>query len=169
MNTIKLLAVTAGGLGLMRPASGTWGSTLPVIVTFVLLLASANIWIINGALIVLCLIACIACIIWGRWAEQRFNQKDPGAVVADEVAGQSLCLLVLPYYQLDWTVTIIMLIAAFFLFRIFDILKLPPANQLQRLPGGWGILVDDLVAGVQAWIPMLIVFWLIATKTPLAG
>ncbi|MDG2055469.1 MAG: phosphatidylglycerophosphatase A [Phycisphaerales bacterium] len=169
MNTIKLLAVTAGGLGLMRPASGTWGSTLPVIVAFVLLLANANVWIVNGALIVLCLIACIACIIWGRWAEQRFNQKDPGAVVADEVAGQSLCLLALPYYQFDWTVTIIMLAAAFFLFRIFDILKLPPANQLQRLPEGWGILVDDLVAGVQAWIPMLIVFWLIATKTPLAG
>ena len=135
----------------------------------VLLLVDANAWVINIALIILGLAACFACVIWGQWAEERFNQKDPGAVVADEVAGQSLCLLLLPYHQVDWTITIIMLIAAFFLFRVFDILKLPPANQMQKLVGGWGILVDDLVAGLQAWIPLLIVFWIIATKVPLAG
>lgn len=169
MNAIKLMAVTAGGLGLLRPAPGTWGSTPPVILVLVLLLLDTEAWIINVALIILGLIACVACVIWGQWAEQRFNQKDPSPMVADEVAGQSLCLILLPYHQVNWTITIIMLIAAFLAFRILDILKLPPAYQVQRLSGGWGILVDDLVAGLQAWIPLLIIFWLIASQMPLAG
>jgi phosphatidylglycerophosphatase A len=92
------------------------------------------------------------------------GKKDPGQVVADEIAGQALTLLALPWAIADgWAgsptlpegvtpmvFNIGLAVVGFLLFRIFDILKPPPANGLQRLGGGMGILVDDLIAGVMA-------------------
>jgi phosphatidylglycerophosphatase A len=63
--------------------------------------------------------------------------------VVDEVAGMTLAVLTLP-------LTAVALAVAFVLFRIFDILKPFPANAAQRLPGGFGVMVDDLVAGAYA-------------------
>ncbi len=81
-------------------------------------------------------------------------------MVLDEVAGQWLSLLFVPVgggWRAVWVT-----VAAFVLFRAFDILKPPPARQLERLPAGWGILADDLAAGVMANVVLqaaLYFFW----------
>jgi phosphatidylglycerophosphatase A len=73
------------------------------------------------------------------------GKKDPSHVVIDEVAGQLVALLACP---VRWQG----LLAGFILFRVFDILKPPPIRSLEKLPEGTGIVVDDLGAGVYAWI-----------------
>lgn len=107
-------------------------------------------------LILLGLWGCIACIRFGDAAEVEFGKKDPGRVVADEVAGMSFMLLWLPTIQLPGQASALSLPAsiaiAFLLFRALDIAKLPPARSMQAIRGGWGILIDDLIAAAQGWI-----------------
>jgi phosphatidylglycerophosphatase A len=83
----------------------------------------------------------------GVWAADRaaraLRLKDPGPVVIDEAAGLLVTLAGVP-------VTWLSAVLAFFLFRAMDILKPPPARQAEALPGGWGIMIDDLFAGVYA-------------------
>jgi phosphatidylglycerophosphatase A len=74
---------------------------------------------------------------------RRMGVEDPGRVVADEVAGMWVSLLGLP-------LTGVTAAAAFVLFRIFDVFKPYPARDLERLPGGWGIMCDDVMAGIYA-------------------
>jgi phosphatidylglycerophosphatase A len=76
-------------------------------------------------------------------AAEALGKKDPGAVVIDEFAGQFLALLWIPRGWAWW-------LAAFALFRLFDITKPPPARQWDRRPGALGIMADDLVAGLYA-------------------
>jgi phosphatidylglycerophosphatase A len=82
----------------------------------------------------------------GVWAagiaESYFGRVDPGQVVMDEVVGQMLTFLLLPHATWKW------LLGGFLLFRAFDIVKPFPARQAERFPRGWGIMVDDVVAGV---------------------
>ena len=151
------LLVSAGGLGHMRPAPGTWGSLPPVVLAGFLLMFEASPAIYLASLLACLLVSSAICQALGPWAEKQFGSKDPSPVVQDEVAGQSIALLFAPMamlgepLSLDWFLrTGLYLGACFVLFRIFDIIKPPPANQLQKLPAGWGILVDDLVAGVMA-------------------
>lgn len=83
-----------------------------------------------------------ACGVWASGRAERFYRAtDPGAVVIDEVAGQIVVFLARP--MAGWTV----LLAGFILFRIFDVIKPFPAGRAERLPGGWGIMTDDVVAG----------------------
>lgn len=148
--------VTAGGLGLMPIAPGTWGSLPPVALAFGMAALAVPVWMMDVSLILLAVAFSIACVRFGEYAEQRFGRKDPSQVVADEVAGQSLALLMLPWRQpttsADWMWNIGLAMMAFAFFRIFDVTKVPPASQAQRLRGGWGILVDDLIAGIYALI-----------------
>lgn len=133
---IKLLA-TGLGLGLIPKAPGTFGTLLGVVLA---VLFPDNIWL-----------AASSCVI-GIWianeAEKIFNQHDCPKIVIDEVAG----FLVASYgwhgYQL---------IYAFVLFRLFDILKPFPVRQLQKLPGGLGVMVDDIVAGFMANLVLYVV------------
>jgi phosphatidylglycerophosphatase A len=81
-------------------------------------------------------------------AVRALGRKDPGAIVIDEVAGMALSVLLLPR-------TAGVLLAAFVLFRVFDVVKPYPANALQRLRGGAGVMLDDLVAGVYALVALL--------------
>lgn len=161
----RLLLITMFGLGHMRPFSGTWGSLPPVIVAAVIL-ALAHLtghapttqwawtplwWVYHAAIGFMFLLGVAGCIFQGDAAEAWFGEKDPGEAVADETAGQSLSLLFLPGAALASPGhAAIALTSAFVLFRICDIVKPPPANGLQRIPGGWGILLDDLVAGLYA-------------------
>ncbi len=77
--------------------------------------------------------------------------KDPQLVVIDEVAGQWVALLFSP---VSWKT----LLAGFILFRGFDILKPPPARQLERIPEGAGIVLDDIAAGIYALLIMQLLF-----------
>jgi len=76
-------------------------------------------------------------------AARESGRHDPGFVVIDEVAGQWIALLFSPP---GWRHALI----ALALFRVFDIVKPPPARQLERLPAGWGIVFDDVAAGLYA-------------------
>ena len=81
---------------------------------------------------------------------------DPSIVVIDEIVGVWITLLHLPKASL-------IVVAAFFAFRFFDIIKPPPARQLERVPKGWGIMLDDVIAGVYANIAIQLIY--LAAKT----
>lgn len=152
---MRRLLLTSFGLGNLKPAPGTWGSLPPVILAFALvcIIDESMRWQIDVILLLVALLFSIACVKFGNYAEEEFKTKDPSQVVADEVAGQSIPLLFLPWYlPTDYMNNALLVAIAFVSFRFFDILKPPPANGLQKLPAGWGILVDDLVAGVYALI-----------------
>lgn len=132
------------GAGLGRPGPGTWGSVAA------LLLWGAFAWRFhptpNGLLLVV-FIGIVLSIAGGvpaaSIAARESGRHDPGFVVIDEVAGQWIALIGSPA---DFRHGIIALI----LFRLFDITKPFPARQLERLPEGWGIVFDDVAAGLYA-------------------
>jgi phosphatidylglycerophosphatase A len=138
---VALLIATVGGVGHAPFAPGTVASAITA-------LALGVVGPSRPALIV----ALLAVIVVGTWAAQQAERtlggKDPGAIVIDEVAGMGLSVLALP-------LTPVVLGAAFVLFRVFDIVKPYPANTLQRLPGGVGVMIDDLVAGLYALLLLL--------------
>jgi len=146
--------VTVFGLGRLTPAPGTWGSLPPPLLVLALLWSGAALWVVNVTVILLGAAFGIACARFGHLAEQRYGAKDPRQVVADETAGQCVALLFLPWRNVAeagaWTWNLGLAAVAFGAFRLFDILKPPPINGLQRIGGGRGILVDDLVAGLYA-------------------
>lgn len=152
---IRKAAITFFGLGYMRPASGTWGSfgALLVAAGVHALLPDAAGWPWRqGALAVLLLAACVLSVVWGEWAIAYYGScgrkpGDPGHFVLDEAAGQWLSLLMLPMPAALPTIAGVYAMQ-FVLFRVFDVIKPPPARQFERLPAGWGILVDDLASAV---------------------
>lgn len=151
-------AITTFGLGYRRPASGTWGSLPPVVLAGVLWLVGMvpgghEPWgtvvyhVLLGAMLVY---FCWVCVVDGGEAELRFGH-DPHEVVADETAGQCIPLLGLPAVAFaTWWQAGLTLAGAFVLFRLLDIIKPWPAGGFQRIQGGWGILLDDLMAAVYA-------------------
>ena len=138
------LLTTCFGLGKLPIAPGTWGSLPPVVVytVFGFLYPVANVY------------AMVFFIIAGSWACVRYapaviastGKKDPGLIVADEVAGQAITMLIIASLKPDN----IYLAAGlgFVLFRLFDILKPWPCKRLEKLPAGVGVLADDLMAGI---------------------
>jgi phosphatidylglycerophosphatase A len=154
----KLL--TTFGLGHRRPASGTWGSIPPILVVALLLalgLGPADApWVYYPVLGLIILIFAGACVVWGDDAEARWGY-DPSEVVADETAGQAVCLLGFPLAGADDPrVAIFLLLTAFLGFRLFDIAKVQPAGSLQKVPSGWGVVLDDLAAGLYAAIVLVV-------------
>ena len=147
MSRIRWTIVTCGGLGLGTVAPGTWGSAGAAVVAGIvyLLSAPATFDLVIAALALLATVGGIAC---GPWAVERFGAKDPKPFVVDEAAGQWVALIALPAVATGPMVAVLGM--QFVLFRVFDILKPPPARQLERLPHGWGIVFDDLAAGVYA-------------------
>lgn len=147
--------ITVFGLGHMRPAPGTWGSLPPVFVAAALLvlgLGQATHPVLYSGILGGVLFAfSLACIVQGDRAEAVFGKKDPSEAVADETAGQALALIWLPRVAGDSPMAAAFTLGlSFFAFRLFDIVKPWPARGLQRIPGGWGILIDDLFAGLYA-------------------
>jgi phosphatidylglycerophosphatase A len=153
--------ITVFGLGYRWPASGTWGSLPPVVVAGLFYLA-AWVWRDDAAIVgwlsvvyrlvlVAILVAfSLACLMQGDGAEAKFLKKDPSQAVADETAGQCLPLLFLPVSYGSPGKALAVLLTAFVSFRLMDIIKPWPARGLQRVPSGWGILIDDLFAGAYA-------------------
>lgn len=162
----RALLLTVFGLGLLRPAPGTWGSLPPVALALALVwIVWPERWIVDVSLVLLGLVFAIVCVRFGTEAEKHFGCKDPREVVADEVAGCALPLLLLPWRApvdgAAWAWNVGLAATGFIWFRIFDISKLPPVRRSERLGGGWGILVDDLIAGVYALIAtQIVVRWL---------
>ena len=162
-----IFVATAGGLGRLPKAPGTWGSLLGVA------FAAVNFWQAgwkfplapppaNGSWRDLPphanyffwqLLVAVVVSLAGVWAAQRaaeyWGEKDPQKIVIDEVSGQSIAYLglltagpVAGYWKY--------LLLGFILFRVFDIWKPFPVRQAESLPGGWGIMADDWLAGIYA-------------------
>jgi phosphatidylglycerophosphatase A len=143
------------GAGLGKPGPGTWGSVAA------LLLWAAFAWGLHPSPITLLLVLLGGIVISvavgvpaATIAARESGRHDPGFVVIDEVAGQWIALLGCPA---DWRHALMALI----LFRLFDITKPFPARQLERLPAGWGIVFDDVAAGLYAWgVAALLRLWI---------
>ncbi|MGE4293137.1 MAG: phosphatidylglycerophosphatase A [Desulfovibrio sp.] len=152
-HSLAVSLATLGPVGRIPFAPGTWGSAAAVLLA-PFCFVSLPLW---GRLLLL-----LAVLLVGTWAagraEQALSRKDPGCVVIDEVLGQWTALLpaTLPsiiHFPRLWEYAL-----AFVLFRFFDILKPFPIRQVERtLPGGFGIMADDLVAGLFAALGL----WLI--------
>jgi phosphatidylglycerophosphatase A len=151
------LALSTFGLGFLRPAPGTWGSLPPAAIVFALLLLGADWYSLNFVVLGVLILSSAACIGFGRYAEKRFGLKDAPEVVADETAGVCLPLLLWPELPVGTAEAAAYCAGAFVLFRISDIFKLWPAGRLEKLPHGWGVLMDDLMAGVYAMIAMQLI------------
>ena len=168
MKTDSLNLVTVFGLGHMRPFPGTWGSLPTVVLAGLLIFAGLgpipHPILYNGVLLAVLVFFTLACAVLGDAAEARFLRKDPSQVVADETAGQALPLLFLPAATLTTPGhTVLMLLGAFVAFRLLDILKPWPAHQIQAVPGGWGVVLDDLVSGFYALILVQVLGRLVLT------
>jgi phosphatidylglycerophosphatase A len=138
------LVATFFGAGCGKPGPGTWGSVAAVLVwaAFGWLAhpSSTAMLIALGVGIAFTLLAGIPA---ATIAEREAGAGDPGFVVIDEVAGQWIALLFCPF---DWKHGLLALL----LFRLFDITKPFPVRRLERLPAGWGIVFDDVAAGLYA-------------------
>ena len=135
MTAAKLVA-SAGGIGFLPKAPGTWGSAAAALAGAALLATGGT-----PALALATLLAIAA----GLWAIPRAGgDADPGWVVIDEVAGMGFAMLPLA------TVSLPGVLAAFALFRLFDITKPGPIARLDRIPGRIGVMSDDIAAGLAA-------------------
>jgi phosphatidylglycerophosphatase A len=136
-------------VGFIPLVPGTFGSLAAFAIYFPL--RYSNDWRIYGA----CVIFVVAI---GIWASHRAQQDskiiDPSFVVIDEVAGQLITLFLIPF---SWYAVV----SGFLLFRILDILKPPPARKAEDLPGGWGIMMDDVIAGIYGNITLSIAIFVI--------
>lgn len=138
MQAIVRFLATGAYTGFAPFAPGTFG-TLPAVALAPLVAGAADFGVVPYLLL---LVAIIAVAIWAadRFAAET-GLKDPGSVVIDEIAGYLVTVAFLP-------VTPLTLIAGFFVFRFFDIVKPPPARRFEMLPGGVGIVMDDVMAGI---------------------
>jgi phosphatidylglycerophosphatase A len=145
---MRRLIVTFFGSGYLPLAPGTWGSAAAAACFLAVYAVSPHPICWNGTIVIGVVVASLASVALGGWAIRHFGKNDPGPFVLDEVAGQWLAMLALPL--LDMRTALVAVAVQFLAFRIMDIIKPPPARQLERLPRGWGILFDDLAAGLYA-------------------
>ncbi|MGB6112431.1 MAG: phosphatidylglycerophosphatase A [Acidobacteriaceae bacterium] len=141
---------TCFGVGFLRPAPGTWGSVAGLLFW----LAAAH-WLHPSPVHLAqgTAVAAILVLLTGIPASAIVSREaataDPSFVVADEVVGQWIALIAAGTRPWEW-------LLAFLLFRAFDILKPPPARQFDRMHSGFGIMMDDVAAGIYA----MAVVWL---------
>ena len=144
--------LSAFGMGFMPFAPGTWGSLWTALIAFAVAL------ILKSTLVVAITLAIL--FVYGFWATVYFGDKgienygdDPGMIVSDEVCGQAISLFwLLPYNLMTDSQIIYYFASGFVLFRIFDIIKFWPASYFDRQKTKWGVLFDDIVAGIYACV-----------------
>lgn len=146
MNTLKLFLVSSGFLGCSPVAPGTVGTLGGVLIAWALagtspfllwaLLAAAIVYLVGRSL--------------GPWAEAYAGEKDPGIFVLDEVVGY---LITVAWIEGP---SLLALVVAFFVFRFFDVLKPRLARRAEHIPGGDGILLDDVIAGVYGLVLVML-------------
>jgi phosphatidylglycerophosphatase A len=148
LQRLALLVATVMGVGYAPFAPGTFGTAAGLLLWAVLPTAPAV-----QALAILALFAA------GSWsgsvAERHFGRTDPGQVVVDEVMGMLITLFMIP---VGWWGAV----AGFLIFRVADVLKPFPANRLERLPGGVGVMADDAMAAVYANVALRVALMFVA-------
>ncbi|MBI3602525.1 MAG: phosphatidylglycerophosphatase A [Candidatus Omnitrophica bacterium] len=143
MRPLATILATFFGVGFFPLAPGSAATGAGIVLAFALQGSLVFYAAVTAALLVLG-IPMATCV------EEALHQKDPGIVVIDEVVGVLIALWGLP---LSWPVVII----GFFLFRAFDMFKIYPINRLEALPGGLGIMLDDVMAGLYTNIILQVV------------
>jgi len=141
-----MLAATFFGVGRLRPGPGTWGSSAAVVL-WAALAYGLQPTLRTPICIVLALLFTLIGIPAATRVARASGVKDPQFIVIDEVAGQLIALIAVP---LAWKT----FLAGFILFRAFDIIKPPPVRQIEKLPEGAGIVLDDVAAGIYAFVGM---------------
>jgi len=143
VKSLSLAVATAFGVGYVPFAPGTFGSLAGLAVFAAVRAGSEAVGLPAlelGAIVVVYLL--------GAWsstaAEAHFGHIDPGPIVIDEVLGM---LVTLAYVPVSLTGALV----GFVIFRIFDVIKPPPCNRLEALPGGWGVMSDDLMAALYSY------------------
>jgi len=143
--------VTGVGVGYLPIAPGTWGSLAALLLVFTVhWLFPLHETVVLGSLVAL---LTFPAVVFSTRFSRSEGDPDPSKIVIDEILGQMLCLLFVP-------VSAVSLGAGFFLFRFFDIWKPFPVRNSEKLPGGMGIVCDDLVAGVYAGLCLKVLIWL---------
>jgi phosphatidylglycerophosphatase A len=155
MNLISKILSTAFGIGYSPIASGTAGSLVTLLVYW-FLPVSHNLYFLFLIIIIFFVGVITASVTEKELIKKVGSEKgqDPSIVVIDEVIGMLIAIYAIPK-------TLPFLIAAFILFRVFDILKPFPINASQKIPRGWGIMIDDVIAGIYAniLIQLFILIW----------
>lgn len=142
---LALNLATLGPVGRNLPAPGTWGSAVGLLYA-----AAALRWLPDWGIIALVLAGLgLAVGLCGR-AEEILGRTDPGEVILDEFAVMPLCFLGLGPLGMQPAPAWAVLLAGFALFRLFDIAKPLGIGRLQDLPGGWGVVADDVAAALVA-------------------
>ncbi|MGI8554761.1 MAG: phosphatidylglycerophosphatase A family protein [Pyrinomonadaceae bacterium] len=162
------LAIATFGVGYIPLAPGTWGSIIGVVIYLLIRIAEIsaqsyflhknwNAEQITAWIYTINLIALVFFCFLGIWASSRaariFQTKDPQKVVVDEVIGQLIVFLFVPF-TFSWK----LILAGFVLFRLFDIWKPYPINLLETLPDGIGICADDVLAGVYGGVCLAVFY-----------
>lgn len=143
---LKLILATGFGFGYAPVASGTFGTLVGIPIVF--LLAGVHPWMYMALTAALFFIG----VICSNYAEKHFGQPDAGQIVIDEIVGYMVTMLMVP-------VTTNSLIAGFFIFRFFDIVKPWPARSIDGANmGGKGVMLDDVAAGIYGCILMHLLF-----------
>ncbi len=145
---------TGGGVGFVRWAPGTFGTLLGLPLAWAISLLP--LWGRVPAIVGLIAVGVPICSV----AARRLGSKDPGAVVWDEIAAVPLTFAATSFDRSPGSLAAVLALG-FVLFRVFDILKPPPAGWLERLPGGWGIMADDLAAAIYAGACLHGLMWLL--------
>jgi phosphatidylglycerophosphatase A len=139
---LSWLIATFFGVGHWQPGPGTWASAVTMAIWWAAGLLMPSAWIVPAAIGVSVLVTLIG-IPPSTVVARESGIEDPGFVVIDEVAGQMIALIAVP---VNWKY----MLAGFILFRSFDIVKPFPLRRLEALPGGTGIMMDDVGAGLYA-------------------
>jgi phosphatidylglycerophosphatase A len=144
-----LFCVTGGGAGYVPRLPGTVGTLVAVPLSIALNRLAAEKFPLAGAIVVLS----VLCAIWlSTRGAAILGQKDPQIIVIDEIVGFLVANFLAPF---RWTV----LLSSFLLFRFFDITKPFPINRLEQLPGGVGIVLDDVMAGCYAFFALRLLLY----------
>lgn len=142
-----LVIVIATGLysGYIKPFPGTWGTIPAWLIAFFLIKD-------NLLILAIATVAASALSVWSAGEAEKLFGHDARKIVMDEWAGMFVSLLFVPFSLLNYGI-------AFVAFRAFDVIKLPPAAQFERLPRGWGVTMDDVAAGIYANLFTQAVVW----------
>lgn len=147
MKAVITFIATGMYSGYLKPFPGTWG-TIPAWLIAYFLIGN------NFPLLFLVCVISFFVSIWASGQAEKWLGHDARKIVIDEWVGMFLALLFVPH-------TLYHYVAAFLAFRVFDVIKLWPAAQFEKISGGWGITMDDVAAGVQACICVHLMIYVI--------
>jgi len=153
---MKRLLTTCFGLGWLPLAPGSWGSLPSTFIFILLCIFNLSLVVRSITLVILAFAGAYICVKLAPVSIAATGKEDPGEVVADEVAGQAITFLAIGRVLASDILATAML--GFLLFRFFDSVKPWPIHKVEKFPKGWGILADDLLAGVYACVALHICY-----------